>query len=218
MKKLFFCLLVITTGLVYAQPSGLFSEHPNVTLRHGNLDYKKGKYSEAIDKYNKVFRKNQDDPLLNYNLGTFLYRQGDYDTSAHFFENAIKFITDKKLKSKAYYNLGNAYMQKKQFDKAIQSYSDALKYNPDDDDARYNLTYALRNLKQQQQQQKPKDDNKDGDGEQDKNQQKDEKEKPEDDKMDKDRAREIINSLNDKEKDQNKDVKGKGNNINNKDW
>jgi Ca-activated chloride channel family protein len=209
MKKLFFLLSVLMIGITsYTYAQGLFGPNHNATMRNGNLDYKKGKYEDAIIKYNKVFKSKQNDPVLNYNLGTILYKKGNFDTAAYFFDNAIKYVKDPILKSKAYYNMGNAYMKSKKYDKATESYTNALKYNPADPDSRYNLSYALRNLKKQQQK-KPKDQPKD-------NPPPDQNKK--DQKMDQNKAQELIKSLNNKEQEQNKKIKGQGGNIKGKDW
>jgi Ca-activated chloride channel family protein len=210
MIKKMLCILVISIASIGSSlhAQSLFGPNHNNTMRHGNLDYKKGKYEDALIKYNKVFKYKKNDPVLNYNLGTILYKKGNFDTAAYFFDNAIKYVKDPILKSKAYYNMGNAYMKQKKFDKATESYSNALKYNPADPDSRYNLSYALRNLKQQQKS-KPKEQPKDNP--------KDNPEKK-DNKMDQNKAHELIKSLNNKEQEQNKQIKGQGGNIKGKDW
>jgi Ca-activated chloride channel family protein len=214
MKKNLFILLCLTAMAMLGElnAQGLFGPNHNSTLRQGLLDYKKGKYEDALLKYNQVFKLKQNDPLVNYNLGTILYKKGNFDTAAYFFDNAIKYVQDPVLKSKAYYNMGNAYMQQKKYDKATESYINSLKYNPADPDSRYNLTYALRNLKQQKQQQKQQQQNQQQQ-QQDQNQQ-----QPKEQKMDQNKAHELINSLNNKEQEQNKKIQGQGGNIKSKDW
>jgi len=206
-KRFIFILFVFFTAAgsgLYAQ--SLFGPNHNSTMRKGLLDYKKGKFDEALLKYNKVFNSKKNDPIMNYNLGTILYKKGNFDTAAYFFDNAIKYVKDPILKSKAYYNMGNSYMKQKKYDKATESYSNALKYNPADEDSRYNLAYSLRNLKKQKQNQQ-------------KQQQKQQphNDKP-DNKMDQQKGHELIKSLNNKEQDQNKRMKGQGNNTKSKDW
>jgi Ca-activated chloride channel family protein len=206
-KRITFILFVFFTATgtgLFSQ--GLFGPNHNATMRKGLLDYKKGKFDEALLKYNKVFNSKKNDPIMNYNLGTILYKKGNYDTAAYFFDNAIKYVKDPILKSKAYYNMGNAYMKQKKFDKATESYSNALKYNPADVDSRYNLAYSLRNQKQQKQNQKKQE----------------QKQEPQDNnkstKMDQQKGQELIKSLNNKEQDQNKQLRGQGNNTKTKDW
>jgi len=75
------------------------------------------------------------------------------------FENAAEQATDSDLKSDAYFNLGNAYLEAQQFDKSVESYIKALQADPDDMDTKKNLTFALQQLKQQQQQQQQQQQN-----------------------------------------------------------
>jgi tetratricopeptide (TPR) repeat protein len=67
---------------------------------------------------------------------------------------------DKNIRSKAFHNLGNTYLQNKDYQKAVEAYKQSLKANPTDIDTKYNLSYALQMLKQQQQQQKNNKNNK----------------------------------------------------------
>ena len=59
---------------------------------------------------------------------------------------------DKRLAA-TYHNMGNAHYCMQQFDKAVDAYQKALRYNPKDDDSRYNLVKAMQQQKQQQQEQ-----------------------------------------------------------------
>ena len=211
-KKLFLILVVLLAflnGSIQAQ--SIFGINYNAIMRKGNLDYKKGKFDDALLKYNKVFKDKQNDPLLNYNLGTILYKKGNYDTASYFFDNAIKNINgNNKLKSKAYYNLGNSYMQQQKYDKATEAFSNSLKHNPLDEDSRYNLSYALRKLKKQQQEQNKQQNNKNGNPPP--------QTEKKDNKLNQNKAQELIKSLNNKEQEHNKKIQGQGNNTKAKDW
>ena len=66
------------------------------------------------------------------------YRQGHYD-------KAIQGFKDHP------YNLGNALAHAGQIQEAIQSYAEALKQNPDDEDARFNKEYLEKQLPPQDQ-------------------------------------------------------------------
>lgn len=210
-KKIFiFSFLFLLAGIGTSFAQGIFGKNYNSILRKGLLDYKKGKYEDALLKYNQVYNFKKNDPITNYNLGTILYKKGNYDTASYFFDNAIKYVNDPVLKSKAYYNMGNSYMHQKKYDKAIESYVNSLKYNPDDPDSRYNLSYALRNKQQQKQQQQQQ--------QQDKKPQDNKDEQKQQPKMDQNKAHELINSLNNKEQEQNKKMKKQGGNTNSKDW
>ncbi len=211
MKKVFvFSFLLMMAGIVNLSAQGIFGTNYNSILRKGLLDYKKGNYDEALLKYNQVYNFKKNDPVTNYNLGTILYKKGNYDTASYFFDNAIKYVDDPNLKSKAYYNMGNSYMHQKKYDKAIESYVNSLKYNPNDPDTRYNLSYALKNKQQQKQQQQQQQQQK-----QPEDKKNDQQQQP---KMDQNKAHELINSLNNKEQEQNKKMKTPGGNTKSKDW
>ena len=72
--------------------------------------------------------------------------------------------------SRALYNVGNTLFKQNKFEESIEAYKQALRHNPNDDDARYNLELAKEKLKQQQQQQK-KDQDKNQEQKQDQQQQ-----------------------------------------------
>jgi tetratricopeptide (TPR) repeat protein len=128
-------------------------------IREGNKSYKEGKYANAEVDYRKAREKAKDPVVPDYNLGTALYKQEKYDKAAENFLSVAGKTDENKVKADAYYNLGNTFLQAKKLDEAIAAYKTALKYNPQDMDAKYNLLYALRLKKQQQQQQKQQNKN-----------------------------------------------------------
>ena len=74
----------------------------------------------------------------------------------HFFQLS-KQTTDKELLSKINHNLGNSYLESKKYEESVKAYKQALKNNPKDEDARYNLAYAQKMLLQQQNQENKRD-------------------------------------------------------------
>ena len=58
----------------------------------------------------------------------------------------------------AYHNTGVVYHVSQQYDKAVESYKQALRNNPSDDETRYNMILAQRMLKEQQQQNQDQQD------------------------------------------------------------
>jgi Ca-activated chloride channel homolog len=119
----------------------------------GNDFYQDQRYPDAEIKYRKALEQDQQLLQGHFNLGNALYRQGKYDEAVRAYDAARKVANDARTRSNAAYNIGNAWMKAQQPQKAIQSYVDGLKLNPDDQEAKYNLSAALRLLQQQQQQQ-----------------------------------------------------------------
>ena len=153
-------------------------------------------FTEAEVRYKKAI-KTKDEKYLEaeFNLGDALFKQGRYEDARQKFESIIEDPkTPPTIKGYAHFNIGNAHLQefaqdpqenKDKIDESIESYKQALRMNPKDANARFNLEFA-RNLKQKQQQQQQQQ-------QQDQDQNKEEKE---DQKQDQNK---------DKEQEQNKD-------------
>jgi len=133
----------------------------------GNDLYEEKKFGDAEVNYRKAVEEEPASVEGHFNLGNALYKQGKTDESVKEFENAMLKAEEKSTRADAHYNIGNSYLKAQQYQDAVKSYVEALKLNPDDMEAKYNLSYALEKLKQQQQQQK--NDNKDQDKNNDEN-------------------------------------------------
>ena len=101
----------------------------------------------------------------------------------------------------AWHNIGNCYLQKKEYQQAVDAYKKALKLDPKDEETRYNLAYALKNL--------PKEKKNGGGGQSQQPQNKKEESKNEKDKknaqpqqsqMNKEQAEQLLKALMDNEK------------------
>jgi tetratricopeptide (TPR) repeat protein len=136
-------------------------------IKKGNDAYGKGDYEKAAAEYKKVTDQNPANGTASYNLGNALYKNKKNDEAVIAYENAAGSAADKAGKSKAFYNKGVVLQNTSKLPECIDAYKNALKLNPNDDDARQNLQAALKQLKKQQeqqkknkQQQKPKEDEK----------------------------------------------------------
>lgn len=178
-------------------------------IREGNSHYKDEKYSDAEVSYRKALEKEGSLVQGHFNLGNALHKQGKFDEAVKEYENAIASAKEKETKAYAQYNIGNSYLREQKYEDAIKSYIEALKVRPDDEDSKYNLSYALAKLRKQQQQQKKQDKNKENqqnkkDQDQKQDQQQQQKKQPQQQQqkqMSKSEAERILNVLKDSEKD-----------------
>ena len=131
------------------------------SVREGNKLYSDKKYTESEIEYRKALDANPNSWMGMYNLGNSLFRQGKYDAALDQYKNVASLETDSIKSSQAWYNMGNVLMQDKKYAESIDAYKNALRRNPKDDEARYNLRLAQLLLKKQQQDQKNQDQNKD---------------------------------------------------------
>lgn len=206
-----------------------FSQEEKKVLRKGNDSYNGGKPMEAANYYKKSLKEKQDYYKANFNLGDAYYKTADlirtgkmpspdkrmtkdsaaniiYNQAAEQFEVVAKSVSNADTIQKAWHNYGNAKLIQKSYEDAILGYKKALKLNPKDEDTRYNLAYAQRELKKQQDQQKKdnkdkKDDQKKENKPQDKKdkEEKDKKEEPQP-QMSKEQAEKMLNALKNDEK------------------
>jgi Ca-activated chloride channel family protein len=151
-----------------------YSQKENVLLRQGNRKFEKGDYKEAEKDYRKALELNKESVKGQFNLGTAVYKNNNFEESAKIYTNLAEKKTDREIQSKVFHNLGNSYLQSKEYEKSILSYKNALMNNPKNLDTKYNLEYAKMMLKKQQQKQQQnkdekKDDKKDQKDKQDQN-------------------------------------------------
>lgn len=182
----------------------------NTFLKQGNKLYEQMKYDEAAANYAKALQKNPNSTPGLFNLGNTLYQQKKYDESRKIMEKTAKVAGDKDSKSAANYNVGNTYMSQQKWEDAIAAYKHSLRNNPQDADAKYNLSYAEQMLKKQNQDNKNnKNKNKQNKDQQNKDKQKQDQ-KQDQDKQKQDQNQKQDQDKNDQKQDQEKDQKPQG--------
>ena len=133
----------------------------------GNKEYEEGRYAEALAAYAQALAKDPGQPDVTYNIGNVLYRKGQFEEAAQGYGRAT-FSDDARRREEAAYNLGNAHYRLGNLEEAAAYYKRALDLNENDDEARYNLEFVLRQMQnqeqnQQQQEQDPDQENQDQD-------------------------------------------------------
>jgi Ca-activated chloride channel family protein len=199
---LFFFTLGLTTS----------GQKENKFLRQGNNQFEKGDFKTAEKDYRKALEINKESVKGQFNLGTAVYQEKNYEESARIYGGLAEKNTDPEVQSKIYHNLGNTLLQSKEYEKSISAYKNALMNNPKDLDTKYNLEYAKMMLKKQQEQQQQnkdqqknedkKDEKKDKqDQNQDKqNQDQNKNQNPDQKKISKDDADRMLEALKNDEK------------------
>ncbi len=139
---------VCAAGLFLLLPLAAATGQSTRSLVNGGNDlYKDRKYSDAEVNYRKALEKEKGLVQGHFNLGDALTQQGKYDEAVKEYQDALAKAEGKETKAYANYNIGNSMMKQQKYKDAVGSYVDALKLDPKDDDARYNLSYALEKLK-----------------------------------------------------------------------
>ena len=114
--------------------------------------FEEGAFDQALQLYRDAQLERPDEPALNFNVGSSLFKQGDLEAALQELSRAAE-QAEGILGASAHYNMGNAWFQQQQYEQAIASYRQALERNSNDRDTKANLELALQKLEEQQQEQ-----------------------------------------------------------------
>ncbi len=144
-KKCIVNIVFVFLGLITVQAQETY----NTLLYKGNRKFDDKKYDRAASVFMDAVKKNEKDFGAHYNLGNSLYKKKMYKEANAEYQKAQKLTHNSYEKAASQYNMGNAYMQNGDIEKAIESYKDALKNDPDNKAILKNLQIAKKQKQQQ---------------------------------------------------------------------
>ena len=139
-------------------------------LKQGNRMYKRAEYDRADSLYAQAVALDTTYATGWYNLGNSLYLGGDAAQAQAAWMKSLFNTPQDDQRAPVLYNLGGVEMDKKNYAEAIKLYKDALRRDPSDEQARYNLALAQQLLKDQQQNQSQNNQNQNNNSNNDNNQ------------------------------------------------
>lgn len=166
-------IFITSIVLFFAVSGAAFGQADRRNIRQGNKLYDLEKFNEAEIRYRQSLEENPQNTRGMFNLGNALYRQGRYEEAAELFEGLSQFAPGETEKASAYHNLGNAFLQGQKYAESVDAYKNALRINPEDEETRFNLAYAMRLLQQQPRQDQGGQDQNDQENDQDQQQNQD---------------------------------------------
>ena len=124
---------------------------PSGVLAGENPDelYNQGRFAEAEKAYAASDMDHPKDTRYRYNRGCAAYQNSDYKGAAAAFSSVLRRAQDNETRFKSAYNLGNTAFKQGDLASAAAHYKQAILWNPEDEDAKYNLELALTQLKKQ---------------------------------------------------------------------
>lgn len=143
-------------------------------MHEGNRHFRSGEYDAAEKCYLAAQKRKPSDARAAFNLGDTYLAKRDVQSAMKQYETAVRNEKSKVIRGMAHHNMGyiaqtaalgakDEQEKQQRLSEAIAHYKDALRCNPHDDNARYNLALCQKQLKkgggggnkQQQQQNKP---------------------------------------------------------------
>ena len=118
--------------------------------------YAQGRFAEAAKGYADQDMDNPRDIRYRYNRGCADYQASDFKGAMAAFSSVLKRTDDPKTRVKAVFNLGNAAYKKGDFAAASAYYQQAIVLDPANENARYNLELALKELEKQKKREEEK--------------------------------------------------------------
>ena len=211
-------LLVASAGQVLAQ-----QKTDRDYLRSGNKLYNDSLFIKAEVDYRKALEINPKSTDAMFNLANALLMQQKAQEAMEQYQSVSKIEKDKEKLAQIYHNMGVMLQSAKQLPQCIEAYKESLRNNPKDDETRYNLALAQKQLKdqqqnqqnqdQQQQQQEQKEDKQDQNKDQQEQEQKDQQQQNQQqqqqnkNEMSKENAKQLLNAVMQDEKNVQDKVK-----------
>jgi Ca-activated chloride channel family protein len=133
-------------------------------LEKARIDYKNGKYPNAYQGYLNAEKKAPKTISFSSEIAQSAYKAKLYKEANQQYTKSKPAAKNALKKAHNFHNLGNTYLQQKNYPKAIEAYKDALRKKPSDNETRYNLALAKKEyLKKEKNNRNPpknKDNNK----------------------------------------------------------
>ena len=139
--------------------SNLFSQVWRDSLKVARELYKLKNYEKAIHYYESAQKYAPKGYDFSDEIGQSAYKAKEFDKAEKVYRASSSLKKDKDSKSKVFHNIGNTRMQLKNYKGAIRAYKKALKNNQTNEKTRYNLSEAIRKLKEKENKNKPNKNN-----------------------------------------------------------
>ena len=209
MKKFYILSMLLLVGTVHGLAQ---NKTDRDYLRSGNKLYNDSLFIKAEVDYRKALEINPKSTDAMFNLANALLMQQKAQEAMEQYESVSKIEKDKEKLAQIYHNMGVILQSSKQLPQCIEAYKESLRNNPKDDETRYNLALAQKQLKdqqqdqqnqdQQQQQQEQKEEQKDQNKDQ-QEQNQDQQQQPQQqnkNEMSKENAQQLLNAVMQDEK------------------
>lgn len=150
-------LLLLVCGEVSAQQM-----KERGLVRRGNRQFKREHFEKSADLYQRALQHDSTSFEAKYDLASTLYRTERFDKAEKTLLGIVNDTTrTEKERGEVAYNLGNTQFAQKKYKEALSSYRQAMRCNPDDEDAKFNYALTKRMIQDQEQQQQQQNQNQD---------------------------------------------------------
>jgi tetratricopeptide (TPR) repeat protein len=128
-------------------PAAVNAQDADKIVQKGNDLYKQQQYDKAAAAYDEALAIDTANNIARFNRANTAYRQAKPDDAIRAFDDLAFKSKEAADKARSFYNKGVVLSNQKKLEESVEAYKDALRYDPNDTDARENLQKALLELK-----------------------------------------------------------------------
>jgi Ca-activated chloride channel family protein len=147
-------MVIIWTNLAWADSFSSLNKKGNKAYKEGEelfLRKEKNKAQETYEQALKYYRdaeiEKPESPELSYNIANVMYQQEKYQDALEKYYKGLS-TNEPKNQAATYYNMGNTLYRSGKYPEAIQAYQKCLDLTPDDEDAKYNIEFVRKKMKE----------------------------------------------------------------------
>ena len=145
----FIYITIVLHMLSFSQEKSTIKKADNF-IYEGNTEFDNSNNIKAEKNYRRALSTGLKKNTANYNIANVLQEQDYLDEAIINYFDVISASKSKTNKHKSYHNIGNAFMENKNYKAAVEAYKNALRNNPADDESRYNYALAKKMLEDEQ--------------------------------------------------------------------
>ena len=153
MRAIVKCLAIVVLLFVCGEVSAQQMKERGL-VRRGNREFRREHFEKSVDSYQRALQHDSTCFEAKYDLASALYRTERYDKAE---KTLLSIVGDstrtEKERGEVAYNLGNTQFAQQKYKEALSSYRQAMRCNPNDEDAKFNYAFTKRLIQQQEQQQ-----------------------------------------------------------------
>ena len=112
-------------------------------IEDANARFASGHYQDALSDYRDLQATSPDSPQLSVNIGNTLHMLGDFTRALPEYAHAID-VAPPDVRAIAQYDRGNTLFRSGRLEDARDAYREALRLDPNDHDAKFNLEVVQR--------------------------------------------------------------------------
>ena len=140
-------IMLLSSILIFCQDEE--QKNSNNLVFDGNTEFQNENFSDAEYNYRKAYSSDSLNHKAPYNLGNSLYKNNLSNQARFNYNQSLKKLTSKEDLHKAFHNMGNTFMNDKNYQGAVDNFKKALLNNPNDEETRYNYVLAKELLEKQ---------------------------------------------------------------------